>query len=320
MTEDDSVRVAVLDDYQGVALEMADWSPVTARAQVDVFTDHVADAAALVPRLSPYDVVVLMRERTPMPREVIERLPRLRLLVTTGRRNASADVAAATERGVTVSGTGSLGSAPGELTWALILGLARHLATEDGNLRGGGWQTTLGRDLAGRTLGVLGLGRIGAHVARVGLAFGMDVLAWSANLTAERAAEVGVTAVPLDRLLAGSDVVTVHLVLGDRTRGLLGSRELSLMRRDALLVNTSRAGIVDTGGLVEALHAGRLGGAGLDVFDEEPLPADHPLLTTPRTLLTPHLGYVTEGVYRVFFREVVEDIVAFLDGAPIRTL
>jgi phosphoglycerate dehydrogenase-like enzyme len=318
MTE--RMRIAVLDDYQGVALEMADWSPVTARAQVDVFTDHVADPPSLVARLSPYDAVVLMRERTPMPREVIERLPRLRLLVTTGRQNASVDVAAATESGVTVSGTGSLGSAPGELTWALILGLARHVVTEDGNLREGRWQSTLGRDLAGKTLGVLGLGRIGSQVARVGLAFGMAVLAWSANLTAERAAEVGVTAVPLDRLLAGSDVVTVHLVLSDRTRGLLGTAELSRMRPDALLVNTSRAGIVDTDSLVEALRAGRLGGAGVDVFDHEPLPADHPLLTTPRTLLTPHLGYVTEGVYRVFFRDVVEDILAFLDGEPVRTL
>jgi phosphoglycerate dehydrogenase-like enzyme len=194
------------------------------------------------------------------------------------------------------------------------------VATEDGNLREGRWQSTLGRDLAGKTLGVLGLGRIGSQVARVGLAFGMEVLAWSANLTAERAAEVGVTVVPLDRLLAGSDVVTIHLVLSDRTRGLLGPAELSRMRPDAVLVNTSRAGIVDTDSLVEALRAGRLGGAGVDVFDEEPLPVDHALLTTPRTLLTPHLGYVTEGVYRVFFRDVVEDIVAFLDGDPVRTL
>ncbi|MGZ4467850.1 MAG: D-2-hydroxyacid dehydrogenase family protein [Nocardioidaceae bacterium] len=312
------MRVAVLDDYQGVAREMADWSRVD--GEVDVFRDHVADPGELVRRLQPYDVVVLMRERTPFPRAVVEALPHLRLLVTTGRRNASVDVDAARERGVTVCGTESSASAPGELTWALILGLSRHLVAEDGNVRSGGWQTTLGRDLAGRTLGVVGLGRIGGQVAAVGRAFGMEVLAWSQNLTSQRAEQVGASAVPLDTLLARSDVVTVHLVLSERSRGLLGERELALMKPTALLVNTSRSGIVDTGALLAALRAGRLGGAGLDVYDEEPLPADHPLRTSPRTLLTPHVGYVTEGVYRVFFEGVVEDIVAFAGGAPIRTL
>jgi phosphoglycerate dehydrogenase-like enzyme len=314
------MKVAVLDDYQGVALSMADWSPVHERAEVEVFGDHVADPARLVERLEPFDAVVLMRERTPLPAEVIAGLPRLRLIVTTGARNASIDVAAARERGVVVSGTGSLGSAPAELTWALILGLCRHLVEEAGNVRAGGWQTTVGRDLAGRTLGVVGLGRIGAQVAGVGQAFGMEVLAWSANLTSERAAEVGVEAVAYDDLLARSDVVTIHQVLSERSRGLVGERELALMKPDALLVNTSRAPIVDTGALVRALEAGALGGAGLDVFDEEPLPADDRLRSTPRLLLTPHIGYVTEGVYRRFFGEVVEDIVAFLEGTPVRTL
>jgi phosphoglycerate dehydrogenase-like enzyme len=314
------VRIAVLDDYQGVALDMADWSPVQQRAVVDVFGDHVADEQALIGRLEPYDAVVLMRERTPLPGRVIERLPRLRLVVSTGRRNASVDVETARAHGVTVCGTESPASAPGELTWALVLGLSRHLVEEAQNVSSGGWQTTVGRDLAGSTLGVVGLGRIGAQVAAVGRAFGMRVLAWSENLTTARAAEVGVEAVPFERLLAESDVVTVHQVLSDRTRGLVGARELALMKSDALLVNTSRAPIVDTEAVLVALAQGRLGGVGLDVFDEEPLPVDHPLRTAPRTLLTPHVGYVTEGVYRTFFAGVVEDILAFLAGAPIREL
>jgi phosphoglycerate dehydrogenase-like enzyme len=319
------MRIAILDDYQGVALSMADWSVLAADgvdvgADIDVYTDHVADPDALVRRLTPYDVVVLMRERTPFPAEVIRALPRLRLVVTTGRRNAAVDVEAARELGITVCGTDSLATAPAELTWALVLGLCRHLVAEDGAMRAGGWQTTLGRDLAGHTLGVVGLGRIGSQVARVGQAFGMDVLAWSRSLTPERAAEAGARSVELDTLLAGSDVVTVHLVLAEGTRGLIGRRELARMRPDALLVNTSRAGVIDTEALLEALAEGRLGGVGLDVYDEEPLPADHPLRTAPRTLLTPHLGYVTEDVYRTFFTGVVEDIMAFVRGTPIRLL
>jgi phosphoglycerate dehydrogenase-like enzyme len=319
------MRIAILDDYQGVALSMADWAVladdgVDVAADVDVFTDHVADPDALVRRLTPYDVVVLMRERTPFPAEVIRALPQLRLVVTTGRRNAAVDVDAARELGVTVCGTDSLATAPAELTWALVLGLCRHLVAEAGAMRSGGWQTTLGRDLAGHTLGVVGLGRIGSQVARVGQAFGMDVLAWSRSLTPERAAEVGARAVDLDTLLAGSDVVTVHLVLAESTRGLIGRRELARMRPGALLVNTSRAGVVDTEALLEALEGSRLGGAGLDVYDEEPLPVQHPLRTAPRTLLTPHLGYVTEDVYRTFFTGVVEDIAAFVRGTPIRLL
>jgi phosphoglycerate dehydrogenase-like enzyme len=318
------VRIAVLDDYQGVALTSADWSPVTAHptgpCAVDVFRDHVYEPDALVARLEPYDAVVVMRERTPLTREVLARLPHLRLVVTTGRRNPSIDTAAAAEAGITVCGTDSLATAPAELTWALVLGLSRHVVLEAEAMRTGGWQTTVGRDLAGHTLGLLGLGRIGSQVAAVGRAFGMHVVAWSRSLTPERAEAAGARSVPFDELLSSSDVVSVHLPLADGTRGLLGERELSLMRPDALLVNTSRGPIVDEAALLAALERGHLGGVGLDVFDEEPLPADHPLRTAPRTLLTPHLGYVTRDVYATFFAGVVEDVTAYLDGVPIRLL
>ncbi|MHA3837793.1 D-2-hydroxyacid dehydrogenase family protein [Terrabacter sp. AAH1] len=318
------MRIAVLDDYQGVALTSADWSPVTAHptgpCAVDVFRDHVYEPDALVARLEPYDAVVVMRERTPLTREVLARLPHLRLVVTTGRRNPSIDTAAAAEAGITVCGTDSLATAPAELTWALVLGLSRHVVLEAEAMRTGGWQTTVGRDLAGHTLGLLGLGRIGSQVAAVGRAFGMHVVAWSRSLTPERAEAAGARSVPFDELLSSSDVVSVHLPLADGTRGLLGERELSLMRPDALLVNTSRGPIVDEAALLAALERGHLGGVGLDVFDEEPLPADHPLRTAPRTLLTPHLGYVTRDVYATFFAGVVEDVTAYLDGVPIRLL
>jgi phosphoglycerate dehydrogenase-like enzyme len=318
------VRIAVLDDYQGVALTSADWSPVTdhatASSTVDVFRDHLSEPTALVERLEPYDAVVVMRERTPLPREVLTRLPRLRLVVTTGRRNPSIDTAAAAEAGITVCGTDSLPSGPAELTWALVLGLARHLVTEATAVRDGGWQTTVGRDLAGHTLGLVGLGRIGTQVAGVARAFGMDVVAWSRSLTPGRAADAGARAASLDEVLSTSDVVSIHLVLAEGTRGLIGERELGLMRPDALLVNTSRGPIVDEQALLAALDRGHLGGVGLDVFDEEPLPAGHPLRRAPRTLLTPHVGYVTQDVYATFFRGVVEDVTAYLDGSPVRLL
>ncbi|MCU1538610.1 MAG: oxidoreductase FAD/NAD(P)-binding domain protein [Humibacillus sp.] len=321
------MRIAVLDDYQGVALTSADWSPVLGRTGpdgepciVNVFRDHVGDPRALVERLLPYAAVVVMRERAPLPAEVLRALPGLRLVVTTGRRNASIDLEAAAAAGITVCGTESRGSAPAELTWALILGLARHLVPEAGAMHRGGWQSTVGADLAGRTLGLLGLGRIGAQVAAVGRAFGMEVTAWSPHLTPERAEAAGARAVGLDELLTGADVVSVHLVLGETTRGLIGPRELALLRPHALLVNTSRGPIVDEAALLAALEAGRLGGVGLDVYDQEPLPVDDPLRTAPRTLLTPHLGYVTEGTYTTFFTGVVEDLVAHLDGAPMRVL
>jgi phosphoglycerate dehydrogenase-like enzyme len=313
-------RIAVLDDYQSVATTYADWSQVPEPLDVVEFSDHLHDEDALAARLEPFDVVVAMRERTPFPRSLLHRLPNLKLLVTTGARNASIDVAAASERGITVCGTGAHPSGPVELTWALILAAARHLPAEDANVRAGGWQQTVGTDLAGATLGVVGLGRLGEKVARIGAAFGMDVVAWSQNLTAERAAQVGVRRVTKEELLTAADVVTIHLQLSDRTRGLIGAEELALMKRTATLVNTSRGPIVDEAALLDALRSDRIAGAGLDVFDREPLPADHPLRSEPRAVLTPHLGYVTKATYEVFYRGAVEDVAAFLAGAPVRVI
>jgi phosphoglycerate dehydrogenase-like enzyme len=312
-------RVAILDDYQGVALLLADWS--TLPADVTVFRDHLSDEASVAARLAEFDVVVAMRERTPFPRTLIERLPRLRLLVTTGMRNASIDVRAAADRGVVVCGTGGVPSPTAELTWALILALMRHVPQEDRATREGRWQETLGTTLAGKTLGVLGLGQLGSRVARVGRAFEMEVLVWSQNLTAERATAVGATlAGSKDEVLTRADIATIHLVLSDRTRGLLGARELALLRPTAYLINTSRGPIVDEHALIATLRAGAIAGAGLDVFDEEPLPHDHALRRLPNTVITPHLGYVTEETYRVFYPQALEDVRGFLAGTPVRVL
>ena len=311
-------RIAVLDDYQAAAATYTDWSRLPVPADVVEFHDYVADEDALVARLAPFDIVVAMRERTPFPRSVLERLPTLRLLVTTGARNASIDVQAAVEHGITVCGTGAHPSGPVELTWALILAVARHLPQEDAAMRAGAWQQTVGTDLAGARLGVVGLGRLGEKVARIGQAFGMDVAAWSQNLSDERAEEVGARRVEKDELLATADVVTIHLQLSDRTRGLIGRSELERMKAGAILINTSRGPIVDEVALLDALRAGTLVGAGLDVFDQEPLSADHPLRQERRAVLTPHLGYVTEKTYEVFYRDAVEDVAAFLSGAPLR--
>jgi phosphoglycerate dehydrogenase-like enzyme len=313
-------RIAVLDDYQGVSGRYADWSTLPGPAEVTVFGDHLDDEDAVADRLGPFDVVVAMRERTPFPRGLLERLPNLRLLVTTGAKNAAIDVAAAAERGIAVCGTGAHPSGTAELTWALILAVARRLPEELANVRDGGWQTTVGTDLAGKRLGVIGLGRLGTRVARIGQAFDMDVVAWSHNLTDERAAEAGVRRVDQDELLRTADVVTIHLQLSDRTRGLLGAAELASMKPTAILVNTSRGPIVDADALVAALAEGRIAGAGTDVYDREPLPADSPLRTAPRLVATPHLGYVTEVTYEVFFRGVVEDVAAWQRGAPIRQI
>jgi phosphoglycerate dehydrogenase-like enzyme len=312
-------RVAILDDYQDVALRLADWGSLA--ADVVVFRNHVADEASVAARLANFDVVVAMRERTPFPRNLLARLPRLRLLVTTGMRNASIDLRAAADHGILVAGTAGLPSPTAELTWALILALVRHVPHEDRATRDGRWQETLGTTLSGKTLGVLGLGQLGSRVARVGRAFEMEVLAWSQNLTAERAAVVGATLVgSKDELLARADIVTIHLVLGERTRGLVGARELALMRRSAYLVNTSRGPIVDERALVAVLRASTIAGAGLDVYDEEPLPPDHPLRQLPNTVITPHLGYVTEETYRIFYSQAIEDIRAFLAASPVRVL
>ncbi|WP_435975178.1 D-2-hydroxyacid dehydrogenase family protein [Streptomyces sp. Qhu_M48] len=316
------LRCAVLDDYQGVALSSADWSPLADRVDVRVLREHLTDRDALVAAVEECEILVVMRERTPVDAGLLARLPRLRLLITSGMRNASVDVAAARARGVTVCGTGSASEPPTELTWALLLGLARHVPAEARALREGGpWQSTVGADLAGRTLGLVGLGKIGARVARIGLAFGMDVRAWSPNLTEERASEHGVRLAKGKReLCAESDFVSLHMVLSDRTRGLVGEPELRAMRPDAYLVNTSRAGLVDGGALLRALREGWIAGAGLDVFETEPLPLDDPLRSLPNVLALPHLGYVTASNYGRYFGEAVEDIEAFLKGAPVREL
>ena len=317
---DAMVRVAILDDYQGVALQMADWGTLPAGTEVQVFRDHLADEVAVAERLADFEVVVAMRERTPFPRRLLERLPKLRLLVTTGMRNASIDLAAATEQGIVVCGTGGVGAATAELTWGLILALLRQIPREDAATRGGAWQVSVGVGLHDKTLGVLGLGNLGSRVATVGRAFGMRVIAWSQNLTAARAAEVGATLVGKDELLAQADILSIHLVLSERTRGLIGARELGLMKPTAYLVNTSRGPIVDEAALIDALRRGAIAGAALDVFDVEPLPADHPLRSLPNTVVTPHLGYVTAETYRVFFGDAVEDIRRFLAGTPVRVL
>ncbi|CCG04315.1 D-2-hydroxyacid dehydrogenase family protein [Blastococcus saxobsidens] len=313
-------RIAVLDDYQSAAAEFSDWSQLPEAAEVVEFHDSVADPEAVVARLQSFDVVVAMRERTRFSREVLERLPDLRLLVTTGMRNKSIDVAAATELGITVCGTASQAASTAELTWALILASLRHLPQEDAAMRAGAWQQTVGGDLEGATLGVIGLGRLGSRVARIGGAFGMDVVAWSQNLTDERAAEVGARRVERDELFATSDVVTIHLLLSKRTRGLIGADDLALMKHTAVLVNTSRGPIIDEAALIDVLRRGAIAGAGIDVYDEEPLPRSHPLRELRRAVLTPHLGYVTRGTYELFYREAVEDVAAFLRGEPIRVL
>ncbi|MFJ6760424.1 MULTISPECIES: D-2-hydroxyacid dehydrogenase family protein [unclassified Streptomyces] len=316
------LRCALLDDFQNVGSTAADWSPLAGRVEVVAFTDHTDDEDVLAGRLAGFDIVVTLRERVPFPASLLDRLPRLRLLIASGMRNSVIDYEAAARNGVTVCGTGSSSTPPVELTWTLLLGLARGLVQENTALRGGGpWQQGVGADLHGRRLGLLGLGKIGSRVARVGLAFGMDVVAWSPNLTGERTDEVGVALAPSkEELLASSDFVSVHLALGERSRGLIGAAELALMRPTAYLVNTSRAAIVDQPALLEALHAGRIAGAGIDVFDIEPLPAEHPLRTAPRLLATPHLGYVTRSNYATYYGEAVEDIQAFLDGSPLRVL
>ena len=313
-------RVAILDDYQNVARRMADWASLPAGTDVVVFADHLKEAGAVAGRLADFDAVVAMRERTAFPRALLERLPKLKLLVTTGMRNASIDVGAAVERGITVCGTSGLPYPTAELTWGLILALARHIPAEDRATREGRWQVSCGLGLNGKTLGVIGLGGLGSRVAKIGSAFEMEVIAWSQNLTAARAAEVGAKLVTKDELLSRSDVVSVHLVLGDRSRGLLGAAELARMKRTSYLINTSRGPIVDEAALVAALRQGTIAGAGLDVFDDEPLPLDHPLRSLPNTVLTPHLGYVTEEGYRIFYGQALEDVKAWLAGQPVRVL
>jgi phosphoglycerate dehydrogenase-like enzyme len=313
-------RVAVLDDYQDVALQMTDWSRLSLDTDIQVFQDHLSDLDAVAERLKDFAIVVAMRERTPFRRDLLARLPKLKLLVTTGMRNAAIDLAATTDLGITVCGTGGVLPPTAELTWGLILALLRHIPREDGATRAGQWQVSMGFGLQGKTLGVIGLGNLGSYVATVGKAFQMEIIAWSQNLTAERAGQVGATLVTKDELLSRADIVTIHLVLSGRTRNLLGKRELGLMKPTAYLINTSRGPIVHEQALIEALQKRTIAGAGVDVFDEEPLPLDHPFRKLTNIVVTPHIGYVTKETYEIFFRHIVEDIRAFLDGKPVRVL
>ena len=312
------MRIVVLDDYQQAAADFVDWS--TLDAEVEFVHRPISSDGDLISVLTGAEVVVAMRERTVFTADRLSRLPDLRLLVTTGRVNASIDLDAARAQGIVVCGTESTTSATPELTWGLILSVLRSIPAEDASMHNGGWQSTVGGDLDGHRLGVVGLGRLGTKVARVGAAFGMDVVAWSQNLDRERAESLGVRAVGKDELFSTADVVTIHYKLSDRSRGLVSAAELELMKPGGILVNTSRAGLVNTDDLIAALRQEKIRGAGLDVHDLEPLPTDHLLRSTPRTVLTPHLGYVTEDTYRIFFTQAVEDIAAWAAGEPIRVL
>ncbi len=313
-------RIAILDDYQRVALTSADWSRLQSSHEITVFDKSFANPAAVVAALEPFDILAIMRERTGFPRAVIEQLPNLKLLVTSGHRNAAIDMQAATDRKVVVCGTDAPGHATAELAFGMIIAMFRHLPLEAEAMKAGRWQTTVGRDLRGRTLGLLGLGKLGSQMARYGQAFGMPVMAWSENLTAPVAAGQGVIRVDKDELFARADVISVHTKLSARTTGIIGAREIALMKPDAILINTSRGPIIDEAALRAALHAGRIGGAGIDVYEPEPLPADHPWRTTPRTLLTPHIGYVTDQTYRIFYGGTTAAIEAYLAGQPINQL
>ncbi len=313
-------RIAILDDYQSTALECADWDSIPGNPEIVAFREHIPGEEAVAEALADFDIVVAMRERTPFPASLIARLPKLRMMVTTGMRNLAIDMQAAAARDVLVCGTALLPYAAFEHAWALILALAKHIPREDRLMRDGGWQSGVSDGLHGTTLGVLGLGKLGAKVARVAHAFEMRVIAWSRNLTDEQAAEHGAERVEKDALFRESDFISIHMVLGDRTRGLVGTHELALMKPTAMLVNTSRGPIVDEAALIEALRSGTIAGAGLDVFDTEPLPIDHPLRSIPNTVLTGHTGYVMQENYALSYSEAVEDIKAWLAGEPIRVL
>ncbi|MEK4526397.1 MULTISPECIES: D-2-hydroxyacid dehydrogenase family protein [Paenibacillus] len=316
------LRCAVLDDYQNVALTSADWGPLMDQVEIQTFNNYMGSEEKVIQELQDFDIVVLMRERTPFPEKVISQLPKLKLLITSGMRNASIDLKAAEKNGIIVCGTEGSSNPPTELTWALILGLSRQLVTENNALRSNrNWQSTLGLDLHGRTLGLLGLGKIGTRMAEIAQAFGMNVMAWSENLTQEKAEKHGVIwSETKEQLLAQSDIVSIHLVLSDRTRNLIGQAEFQLMKSSALLINTSRAGIVDQEAMVEALQRSVIAGAGLDVYEQEPLPVNHVMRTLPNVLATPHLGYVTRGNYEIYYNHTVENIAMFLKGTPIRQM
>ncbi|MYZ46565.1 D-2-hydroxyacid dehydrogenase family protein [Propylenella binzhouense] len=314
------MRLAILSDYQNVALTFADWSDVARQTTIDVFTEPFQNQQQMIQSLKDYEIICAMRERVAFPRSVFEQLPNLKFLATTGEVNFSIDLSAAADYGVIVSGTdnGSGYAATAELAWGLILDLTRNITREHNALLQGKWQTTIGRDLRGLTLGVLGLGNIGRTVAGYGYAFGMNVLSWSKHMTQQQAAEAGATLVPLETLMAEADVISIHLILSDRTRNLIDDRMLGRMKPSAILINTSRGPIVQETALIEALQERRIAGAGLDVFEHEPIALDHPYRSLDNVLLTPHLGYVTEETYNLFFPQIVENVAAFLAGAPIR--
>lgn len=314
------MQLAILDDFEKVALDLAPWEKLGPDIKIDVYQDHLVKEDALVDRLLPYDILVIMRERTPFPQRLIERLSNLKLLVTSGRVNRAIDLGACQKNGIVVCGTDSSKNAPAELAWGLILSLARRIPQQDRTVRQGTWGSGIGTGLEGKVLGILGLGKLGTQVARVGLAFGMQVIAWSHNLTQERAAAVGAVRVEKDDLFTRSDFISIHLVLSDRTRGLIGAHEIGLMKPSAHIVNTSRGPILQEAVLVEALREGRIAGAGLDVFDDEPLSREHPYVSLPNTVLTPHIGYVTRESFRTYFNQALEDIAAWLAGKPLRVL
>ena len=312
------LRIAILDDYQSVARNMADWSRLGPDVEIVSFDRHLGEAEA-ADELATFDVLCIMRERMALPRSLIEALPRLKLIAVTGSHTQVIDVQAAKERGIPVTLTAPRASnSAAELTWAMVLGLARQITVEDRNMREGRWQTSVGFRLEGRTLGLIGLGTLGARVARYGQAFDMRVVAWSANLDPQRAHDLGVEPVTKEELLRQSDVISIHLKLGDRSRGLIGAPELALMKRSAVLVNTSRSAIIDQDALAQALQDGVIAGAALDVFEPEPLPSDHPVRRLPNTILTPHIGFVTEESYREFFAGIVEAIVAWRQAQGAR--
>ena len=316
-----AVRCAILDDFQNVALKLADWSKISRDVEVKVFTEHLGGADNVIKALQGFAIVSMMRERTPFPRKVIEALPELKLLITTGARNASIDMAACAERGIVVCGTSSFGNPTTGITFGLMLELTRRIGWENARLKAGApWQVTLGADIEGKTLGILGLGKLGARAAGVAKAFGMKVIAWSQNLTPERCKEVGAEYVTKDDLFRNADFVTIHLQLSDRTRGLITARELGLMKPDAYLINTSRGPIVEEKALLAALAERRIAGAGLDVFDVEPLPLDHPLRRMDNVVITPHLGYVSQQNYAAYFPDIVDNIRGWLDGKPQRVI
>ena len=315
------VRAAILDDYQNVALKLADWSPVNKDVEVKVFNAPLGDDNAVIKALQGFTIVNMMRERTPFTRKVIEGLPDLKLLITTGARNNSIDLKACAERGVTVCGTGGFGNPTAAIAVGLMLELTRRIGFENARMKAGeAWQVTIGHDVEGMTLGVLGLGKLGQRVANVAKALGMKVIAWSQNLTPEKAKEAGADYVSKEDLFRNADVISIHVVLSDRTRGIICSKELGLMKKTAYLVNTSRGPIIDETALIAALNSKSIAGAGLDVFDVEPLPLNHPFRKMDNVVLTPHLGYVSEQNYRKFYDGVVEDIRAWLDGKPVRLL